>query len=154
VSLPRSSGKIVDFFREFTLHVDSLGYVCSFAVFDFKRHGNPLYGANPGDSSDQHMASKGGKMESSFLSFKAANPDWDPGMEGSAYLANVMSRHRNFSGGGYSSSLGPPGNAESVMMASEWSSDGRHPSGTGPTGLGQDIFRLLDAVYQSNRTVI
>ena len=38
-SLPNSSEKIVDFFREFTVHVDGIGYVCSFAVFDFKRHG-------------------------------------------------------------------------------------------------------------------
>jgi autophagy-related protein 9 len=39
-SLPPCSAAIVDFFREFTVHVDGLGYVCSFAVFDFKRHGN------------------------------------------------------------------------------------------------------------------
>ena len=39
-SLPRCSPAIIDFFREFTVHVDTLGYVCSFAVFDFKRHGN------------------------------------------------------------------------------------------------------------------
>ena len=38
-SLPNSSERIVDFFREFTVHVDGIGYVCSFAVFDFKRHG-------------------------------------------------------------------------------------------------------------------
>ena len=39
-SLPPCSAPIVDFFREFTAHVDGLDYVCSFAVFDFKRHGN------------------------------------------------------------------------------------------------------------------
>lgn len=39
-SLPNCAPAIVDFFREFTVHVDSLGYVCSFAVFDFRRHGN------------------------------------------------------------------------------------------------------------------
>jgi autophagy-related protein 9 len=38
-SLPNSSERIVDFFREFTVHVDGIGYVCSFAVFDFHRHG-------------------------------------------------------------------------------------------------------------------
>ena len=46
-SLPKSAEGIIDFFREFTVHVDGLGYVCSFAVFDFKRHGNvkvgPIY---------------------------------------------------------------------------------------------------------------
>jgi len=40
LSLPDCSEQIVDFFREFTVHVDGVGYVCSFAVFDFKRHGN------------------------------------------------------------------------------------------------------------------
>jgi hypothetical protein len=39
-SLPECSEQIVDFFREFTVHVDGIGYVCSFALFDFKRHGN------------------------------------------------------------------------------------------------------------------
>lgn len=39
-TLPTCAGAIVDFFREFTVHVDGLGYVCSFAVFDFKRHGD------------------------------------------------------------------------------------------------------------------
>lgn len=39
-SLPACSQQIIDFFREFTVHVDGVGYVCSFAVFDFKRHGN------------------------------------------------------------------------------------------------------------------
>ncbi|EJU05272.1 APG9-domain-containing protein [Dacryopinax primogenitus] len=39
-SLPACAPAIIDFFREFTVHVDGLGYVCSFAVFDFKRHGN------------------------------------------------------------------------------------------------------------------
>lgn len=36
-SLPTCSGAIIDFFREFTVHVEGIGYVCSFAVFDFKR---------------------------------------------------------------------------------------------------------------------
>ncbi|EIN07043.1 APG9-domain-containing protein [Punctularia strigosozonata HHB-11173 SS5] len=39
-SLPDCAPAIIDFFREFTVHVDGLGYVCSFAVFDFQRHGN------------------------------------------------------------------------------------------------------------------
>jgi autophagy-related protein 9 len=39
-SLPPCAPAIIDFFREFTIHVDGLGYVCSFAVFDFERHGD------------------------------------------------------------------------------------------------------------------
>jgi autophagy-related protein 9 len=51
-ALPPCAPAIVDFFREFTVHVDGLGYVCSFAVFDFQRHGNVkvrifLYLTNP-----------------------------------------------------------------------------------------------------------
>lgn len=38
-TLPACAPNIIDFFREFTVHVDGLGYVCSFGVFDFKRPG-------------------------------------------------------------------------------------------------------------------
>ena len=34
-SLPRCSERIIDFFREFTVHVDGIGYVCTFAEFRF-----------------------------------------------------------------------------------------------------------------------
>jgi autophagy-related protein 9 len=68
-SLPQSSTQIIDFFREFTVHVDGLGYVCSFALFDFRRHGNVKYGA-PVAIEDEHYVSNGGKMEKSFLNFK------------------------------------------------------------------------------------
>ncbi|SCU92063.1 LADA_0F14048g1_1 [Lachancea dasiensis] len=33
-SLPRSSGKIIDFMRDVSVYVDGLGYVCKFATFD------------------------------------------------------------------------------------------------------------------------
>jgi len=38
LALPSCAPVIVGFFHEFTSHVDGLGYVCSFAVFDFQRH--------------------------------------------------------------------------------------------------------------------
>lgn len=34
-SLPKCSDRIIDFFREFTVHVDGIGYVCTFAEFRF-----------------------------------------------------------------------------------------------------------------------
>ncbi|KIY50798.1 APG9-domain-containing protein, partial [Fistulina hepatica ATCC 64428] len=40
VSLPTCAPAIIDFFREFSVHVDGRGYVCSFAEFNFERHGN------------------------------------------------------------------------------------------------------------------
>lgn len=39
-SLPSCAPSIIDFFREFSVHVDGRGYVCSFAEFNFERHGN------------------------------------------------------------------------------------------------------------------
>jgi len=38
-SLPDCSDRVVDFFRENTVHVDGMGYVCSFAEFNFQRDG-------------------------------------------------------------------------------------------------------------------
>ncbi|KAI8989804.1 APG9-domain-containing protein [Trametes punicea] len=88
-SLPPCAPAIVDFFREFTLHVDGLGYVCSFAVFDFQRHGNVKFGA-PTQVNDERWMSKEGKMEKSFLNFKAAHPDWIPNdPSGSLYLSRM-----------------------------------------------------------------
>ncbi|ORZ06573.1 autophagy protein Apg9-domain-containing protein [Lobosporangium transversale] len=90
-SLPGCSEKIVDFFREFTVHVDGVGYVCSFAVFDFKRHGNVKYGAPADFKRDERFISNEGKMEKSFLNFKQNNPDWEPNNpEGSMYLSKLV----------------------------------------------------------------
>ncbi len=141
VSLPECASRIIDFFREFSLRVDSLGYVCSFAVFDFKHHGNAAYGA-PADSTDavdDYKTSKGGKMEASFLTFRAQHPTWSPNPDGSNFFANIVSRQRQISGN-------EPGES---MMASEWSA----PANEG-LGIGRQIFRLLDAVYETNRGII
>ncbi len=70
LSLPESADQIVDFFREFTVHVNGLGYVCSFAQFDFMRHGNVKYGVQGATVDDEYYLSKQGKMEKSFLNFK------------------------------------------------------------------------------------
>ncbi|KAG0369691.1 autophagy protein atg9 [Gamsiella multidivaricata] len=119
-SLPSSSERLIDFFREFTVHVDGVGYVCSFAVFDFKRHGNvkvimvksekgkciwyhptkhsylrstvlTQYGAPADAMTDRRFVSNQGKMEKSFLNFKQNNPDWEPNNpEGSMYLSRLL----------------------------------------------------------------
>ncbi|KAK4216391.1 autophagy protein Apg9-domain-containing protein [Rhypophila decipiens] len=72
ISLPKSSDQIIDFFREFTIHVDGLGYVCQFAEFDFKRgapagrRGLEEIGA---DVRDDYYSTKHGKMEASMVGF-------------------------------------------------------------------------------------
>ncbi|KAL8674904.1 MAG: hypothetical protein Q9168_000707 [Polycauliona sp. 1 TL-2023] len=71
-SLPKSSDRLVDFFREFTVHVDGLGYVCSFAVFDFKTDPNRENVREPGvtpDLRDEYYATKDGKMLASYYGF-------------------------------------------------------------------------------------
>ena len=68
-SLPKSSDQIIDFFREFTIHVDGLGYVCSFAVFDFqKAAGNTGQQAGQ-DIREDYYATKHGKMAASYYGF-------------------------------------------------------------------------------------
>lgn len=67
--LAKCSDQIVDFFREFTIHVDGLGYVCSFAVFDFKRgEGQPGAAAN-NDVREDYYSTKHGKMAASYYGF-------------------------------------------------------------------------------------
>ena len=74
-TLPRCSDRIIDFFREFTLHVDGLGHVCSFAVFDFKKGGNTLVqqqierGEAGKDPRDGYYSTKDGKMLASYYGF-------------------------------------------------------------------------------------
>jgi autophagy-related protein 9 len=70
ISLPKCSDQIVDFFREFTVHVDGLGYVCSFALFDFKAGvGNKRYQTAEADVRDDYYSTKHGKMAASYYGF-------------------------------------------------------------------------------------
>lgn len=78
-SLPKCSDRLIDFFREFTVHVDGLGYVCSFAVFDFKKGTNAIQpeqntqpddrNAQPQDLRNDYYSTKDGKMLASYYGF-------------------------------------------------------------------------------------
>ncbi|PVU86159.1 hypothetical protein BB559_006635 [Furculomyces boomerangus] len=105
LSLSRCSGDIIDFFREFSSYVPTVGYVCSFATFDVGQNGNSKIvlnnnlgndlisgnnkkssnGTNSGENKldlnrfkTDHFASNGLKMEQSFIQFKAEYPEWNP----------------------------------------------------------------------------
>lgn len=67
-SLPKCSDQIIDFFREFTIHVDGVGYVCSFAVFDFKKGDGRKPSSGP-DPRDEYYSTKHGKMAASYYGF-------------------------------------------------------------------------------------
>ena len=70
-TLPQCSDRIIDFFREFTVHVDGLGYVCSFAVFDFRK--DPTGASEPkrkvDDLREEYYSTKDGKMLASYYGF-------------------------------------------------------------------------------------
>ncbi|CCT67434.1 probable APG9-integral membrane protein required for Cvt and autophagy transport [Fusarium fujikuroi] len=69
-SLPKCSDQIVDFFREFTIHVDGLGYVCSFAVFDFQKGpGNTGHQGQRPDVREDYYSTKHNKMAASYFGF-------------------------------------------------------------------------------------
>jgi len=73
-ALPDCSERLIDFFREFTVHVDGLGYVCSFALFDFKKSTTDRTTtiAAEGQAAglrDDYYSTKDGKMLSSYFSF-------------------------------------------------------------------------------------
>ncbi|VUG18657.1 ATG9 [Brettanomyces bruxellensis] len=74
--LPSASKRIVDFFREFSVHVDNIGYVCSFATFHFDNADRPtnIY-LGKSDKWDKdnvindYYASNDNKMVRSYLYF-------------------------------------------------------------------------------------
>ncbi|GAV27433.1 hypothetical protein PMKS-000901 [Pichia membranifaciens] len=68
VSLPNSCDKIIDFFRDFSVHVDGIGYVCSFAMFnleDNKDHSRSTHYTNHDDFVDDNDD----KMMKSYMYF-------------------------------------------------------------------------------------
>jgi len=127
VSLSNSAESVIAFFRDFTVNEPGVGDVCKFAVFPLEEHGNPAYGFNAVGSprasrvdvatSPMHsthssrsslqdkrwLFTKQGKMEKSFLNFKANNPEWKPSKQGEKYLQNLADAlststiHQNYS---------------------------------------------------------
>lgn len=116
-SLPNCAEALIDFFRENSVHVEDLGYVCSFAVFDFKRDGN-VGAPNTAGAQQQALAPperplssnrnrKGrraftdAKMEQSVLHFKHTHPDWQPVDPGaSMFLDRAMANEPRHPGTG------------------------------------------------------
>ncbi|KAL5336079.1 APG9-domain-containing protein [Aspergillus crustosus] len=75
-SLPKCSERVIDFFREFTVHVDGMGYLCSFSVFDFKKGTNELSQGHTNqrnhtrqDPRADYFSTKDGKMLASYYGF-------------------------------------------------------------------------------------
>ncbi|KAF2835578.1 autophagy-related protein 9 [Patellaria atrata CBS 101060] len=99
ISMPRCSERLIDFFREFTIHVDGLGHVCSFAVFDFQKgpenaNQNRMgpQGHKPDGLRDDYYATKDQKMLQSYYGFL----DHYAGTNGGRGAIHNRSQMRNF----------------------------------------------------------
>jgi autophagy-related protein 9 len=74
-TLPKTAEQLVDFFREFTIHVDGLGTICSFAEFNFRNDGKVM--PRPGqraangtaDLREDYYADSNNKLMRSYISF-------------------------------------------------------------------------------------
>jgi len=93
ITLPNSSERIIEFFQKFTVHVDGVGYICSFANFSFIKHGNKKYGATI--DAPKELKSRYGKMEKSFIQFKAEYPSWKPAADAEEVLYNLSEYYRS-----------------------------------------------------------
>lgn len=80
---------IVDFYHNFTVEVVGVGDVCSFALMDVKKHGNPQWMSQDQTQANQFQQAEDGKTELSLMHFKLTNPDWKPPAESAAFLANL-----------------------------------------------------------------
>lgn len=80
---------IVDFYRNFTLEVVGVGDVCSFAQMDIRKHGNPQWMSEDRTEANQYLQAEDGKTELSLMHFTATNPEWQPPVESTAFIANL-----------------------------------------------------------------
>lgn len=151
LSLPGCAPDLVDFFRKYTIHVDGLGHVCSFAVFDFARQptastmgGAAARGIHHPAPKDKHRSHgngkeralrngmREGKMEQSILGFKANHPDWDP------VQASTASLHQ--------ADAARDGSASSQHVYGNGLGKSEMPSAT--TTGGAKVKDLLDHIYR------
>ncbi|OWM73897.1 hypothetical protein CDL15_Pgr018957 [Punica granatum] len=105
--VPKRVDDILQFISDFTVHVEGVGHVCSFSVFDFQNHGNSNYGS-PHKSSCNQRSSQG-KMEKSFLSFQSSYASWEPDLQGKQFLSHLRAfRDRMLQGHCPRPSYSPP----------------------------------------------
>jgi autophagy-related protein 9 len=153
-NLPGCATEIIDFFRECTVNSESVGFVCSFAAFDFEKHGNAQYGAPTEPARNRKYVSNNGKLEQSFLNFKANHPNWDPGVQGSQYLSRVLFKRplpaRSHVGVPYQQSFLRPPEMEQPTdsyLPMESMLQSVHYG----TNVGRELVAMLDAFYDSNK---
>lgn len=87
-----NSSAIIDFFREYTIHVDGLGYVCYFAMFNFEeKDKNMMYDLNKRTkkAAPKQNASVGRNKSKRYNSEESSDSDSDPDL-GNYYQDDKM----------------------------------------------------------------
>mmetsp|Transcript_47119 Transcript_47119/g.123642 ORF Transcript_47119/g.123642 Transcript_47119/m.123642 type:complete len:968 (+) Transcript_47119:121-3024(+) len=109
--MPQRAAALLAFVRSYTVYVEGVGHVCSFALFDFERHGDTRYGSPLEGSPAQQ--SRDGKMEKSYINFRAQHPSWRDA-RGDALIVNIAGpadEGRGAPGGGAPGGDAPGGGA-------------------------------------------
>ncbi|CAF3406257.1 unnamed protein product [Rotaria socialis] len=91
----RKSLQIIDFLRNFTVDVQGVGDVCSFAQLDITKHGDlkwfvPTRPKSP--SNTDGGITNDGKLELSLMHFHHTNPNWQMSKQCEAYLEKIQER--------------------------------------------------------------
>lgn len=74
-----NSSAIIDFFREYTIHVDGLGYVCYFAMFNFeKKDKNMMYKLNQKVKSTSRIDKKAKITKAKHSDSEVSSDEEDP----------------------------------------------------------------------------
>jgi len=88
--------QIIDFLRNFTVHVDGVGDVCSFAQLDVAKHGDMKWFAPTVPKIVNGIEPAGimndGKLELSLMHFHHTNPNWQMPKQCQAYLGKIQER--------------------------------------------------------------
>ncbi|KAI6652153.1 Autophagy-related protein 9A-like [Oopsacas minuta] len=132
-ALRKRSSEIIDFFRQFTVDVEGLGDVCSFAQLDLQRHGDVEWvqveetSQLPRQDSDIHIMeapsssiAKNGKTELSLLSFSVRNPSWKPPTQSHILLKHLRDDLPVFNSDMIRSTLSDPTNTLPMLDPSNY----------------------------------
>ncbi|KAM3717681.1 Autophagy-related protein 9A [Dirofilaria immitis] len=89
--------ELVDFFHNFTISVEGLGDVCSFAQMDIRQHGDPNWSFHELTKEEiVNMRGKvhanDGKTELSLVNFASNHPEWKPPARATHFLEDIRDR--------------------------------------------------------------
>ncbi|CAI2352683.1 unnamed protein product [Caenorhabditis sp. 36 PRJEB53466] len=152
--------QLVNFFHDYTERIDGLGDVCSFAVMDVGKHGDPKWNhikelksiheedENTSGIVTSHNRALDGKTELSILHFKTTNPEWQPPKASERFLRKFRNRLGQEASmlAPFASTLEqqPPANHRNILLESVHSivptsagaAPGRHPL------IGEGLHRI------------